>query len=167
LRKTVVGLALCIAALAFAGPAAAHVRKYIVSPEITNVSGYNVVTGLYQYVAGDLETVKPACRAGRTLSLYDASGLLATTTTNAAASALLERNRARLARAEAHLSRVGEELCLWASSEFGFIRLADEEQILMLNMHHIATDGYSRSAIYGQPSSTPTSTARTSRSWSG
>lgn len=28
------------------------------------------------------------------------------------------------------------------------IRLADDEQILMVNMHHIATDGYSRSAIY-------------------
>jgi amino acid adenylation domain-containing protein len=28
------------------------------------------------------------------------------------------------------------------------IRLADDEHILMLNMHHIATDGYSRSAIY-------------------
>ncbi len=28
------------------------------------------------------------------------------------------------------------------------IRLDDQEHILMLNMHHIATDGYSRSAIY-------------------
>ncbi len=28
------------------------------------------------------------------------------------------------------------------------IRLADDEHILMLNMHHIATDGYSRSALY-------------------
>lgn len=83
MRKSIVGLAVCITVLALAGPASAHVRKYIVSPEITNVSGYNVVTGLYQYVAGDLETVKPACRAGRTLSLYDASGLLATTATNA------------------------------------------------------------------------------------
>lgn len=84
MRKSIVGLALCIAALALAGPASAHVRKYIVSPEITNVSGYNVVTGQYTFVAGDLESVKPACRAGRTLSLYDASGLLvATTTTNA------------------------------------------------------------------------------------
>ena len=84
MRKSIVGLALCVAALALAGPASAHVRKYIVSHEITNVSGYNVVTGQYTFVAGDLETVKPACRAGRTLSLFDASGLLvATTTTNA------------------------------------------------------------------------------------
>lgn len=85
MRKSIVALALavCLAVLALAGPAAAHVRKYIVAPEITNVSGYNVVTGLYQYIAGDLETVKPACRAGRTFSLYDASGLVATTTTNA------------------------------------------------------------------------------------
>jgi amino acid adenylation domain-containing protein len=28
------------------------------------------------------------------------------------------------------------------------IRLSDNEHILMLNMHHVATDGYSRSAIY-------------------
>jgi amino acid adenylation domain-containing protein len=28
------------------------------------------------------------------------------------------------------------------------IRLAEDEHILMLNMHHIATDGYSRSALY-------------------
>jgi hypothetical protein len=28
------------------------------------------------------------------------------------------------------------------------IRLADDQHILMLNMHHIATDGYSRTAIY-------------------
>jgi len=28
------------------------------------------------------------------------------------------------------------------------IRLCDDEHILMLNMHHVATDGYSRSAIY-------------------
>ncbi len=28
------------------------------------------------------------------------------------------------------------------------IRLGDQEHILMLNMHHIATDGYSRSALY-------------------
>jgi amino acid adenylation domain-containing protein len=28
------------------------------------------------------------------------------------------------------------------------IRLADDEHILMLNMHHIATDGYSRSVLY-------------------
>ena len=28
------------------------------------------------------------------------------------------------------------------------IKLADDENILMLNMHHIATDGYSRSALY-------------------
>jgi amino acid adenylation domain-containing protein len=28
------------------------------------------------------------------------------------------------------------------------IRLGDDEHILMLNMHHIATDGYSRSALY-------------------
>ncbi len=48
MRKSIVGLALCIAVLALAGPASAHVRKYIVSPEITNVSGYNVITGLYQ-----------------------------------------------------------------------------------------------------------------------
>src|SRR5262245_59887456 len=29
------------------------------------------------------------------------------------------------------------------------IRLAHNEHILMLNMHHIATDGYSRSVLYG------------------
>ena len=28
------------------------------------------------------------------------------------------------------------------------IRLADDEHILMLNMHHVATDGYSRTALY-------------------
>jgi hypothetical protein len=80
--KMAMGAAISLFALALASaPASAHIRKYIAEPEITNVSGYNVSTGLYSYVAGDLESVKPACRQGRTISLYSSAGLVATTTT--------------------------------------------------------------------------------------
>jgi hypothetical protein len=81
--KLGIGVLVSILALALAGPASAHKRKYIVEPEITNSSGYDVTTGLYGYIGGDLESVKPACRQGRTISLYDSSGLVATATTNA------------------------------------------------------------------------------------